>query len=117
MAWMGTILNVPSVPQVFTVAISPYRPCAHLPGNFERDLFDQSQPETSKICPHCTPAAFFILYQYKGTHAVHSAHTFEHLQYFCLRARFNLYILPTIPPNWTKSRNDLVQDVTQGTEQ
>ncbi|KRY15526.1 hypothetical protein T01_11194 [Trichinella spiralis] len=21
------------------------RPCAHLPGNFERDLFDQSQPE------------------------------------------------------------------------
>ncbi|KRZ64138.1 hypothetical protein T08_6018, partial [Trichinella sp. T8] len=48
-------LNVPSVPQVFTVAISLYRPGVHLPGRFQRDLFDRSQPELlnlSTLHPH-----------------------------------------------------------------
>ncbi|KRY56536.1 hypothetical protein T03_12974 [Trichinella britovi] len=75
------------------------RPGVHLPGRFQRDLFDRSQPELLNLST-LHPTAF--------------SHTFEHLQYFCLPARFNLYIPPTIPPNWIKSRNDLVQDVTQG---
>ncbi|KRZ95965.1 hypothetical protein T08_14983 [Trichinella sp. T8] len=57
-------LNVPPVSQVFMVAISLYRPCAHLPGNFQRDLFYQSQPELLNLST-LHPAAFFILYQNK----------------------------------------------------
>ncbi|XP_003378110.1 hypothetical protein Tsp_02305 [Trichinella spiralis] len=53
-----------------------------------------------KVCPYSTTTAYFVLYQNTPTinnegHTVHLAHTFEHLQYFCFPARFNLYALPS----------------------
>ncbi|KRX58479.1 hypothetical protein T09_13905 [Trichinella sp. T9] len=58
-------LNVPTVSEVFMVAISLYRPCAYLPGNFQSDLFYGSQLELLNMST-LHPAAFFILYQNKG---------------------------------------------------